>query len=203
MVCPGQQPSSPTPSLQPCAIGSLVVCLSLGSLDTILARMKTAETSGLFPLRIKGTPDSLFRYFYLCLPQHFLVIFGQLPVVRNRSEEIAMRSGEKILPLGSRQIQAEADDIYLSPSWLQGTSLTPGTFYRAKRRSGLVLPVAYCSCTSVSDNLGHISQIGDFSSNLEACFLFIPPPSLQNPLSLSRNAVEVPVLVLPFIQKPV
>ena len=71
--------------------------------------------------------------------------------------------------------------MYLSPSWLQGTSLTPGTFYRVKRRTGLVLPVAYSSCTSVSDNLVHISQIGDFSSNLEACFSFIPLPLPPEP----------------------
>lgn len=121
-------------------VGSLVISRPPGSLGTLLAIMKTVETLGLFLLWFKGTADSFFSYFYLCPLQHFW------SVVRSRSEEIEMKSGNKKSFLGeSGRFKQRLIHVDLSPSWLQGISLTFWTFYRVKKRTRVVLSGAYSS----------------------------------------------------------
>lgn len=129
---------------------------------------------------------SLAISLYLCPPQHFLSI----ACCHSRSEEIAMRSGnKKILPLEIRQIQKEAGLCWLVTCRIFLWSFGHFTDWREEPGwSFEVLTVPVPEITIISPNTENT-----FLLILKYVFCLFFPQSL---LSLLRNAVEVPVLVL-------
>lgn len=160
----------PPPSLNPVLWGALPsVChLNLWAPYSLEWKHQKLRDSAPFGLRELQTL-SLAISLYFCPPQHF----WSIACCHSRSEEIAMRSGnKKILPLEIRQIKKEAGLCWLVTCRIFLWSFGHFTDWREEPGWSfevLTVPVPEITIT--------FSKHGEyFSSNPEVCFLFILPP---------------------------